>query len=301
MADMLHLDRAAQVRKDIDALEAALREGRSVLVPVWRDLNLVAGEQLSLLELGRARELLESQGELVWLGKLNGAGCFAIDISAIPEPQRHPLLGAAGEFKDLRFVGAALPQDHAALAAYARGILHWHKRQRHCSACGAPTVPREGGHTRVCRDEACGSTHFPRTDPAVIVLVHHGDECLLGRQARWPKGMYSTLAGFVEPGETVEEAVAREIEEESGVLVEDVRYFRSQPWPFPSSLMIGFTARARTRQVRLDDELEDARWFSRDQIRNAKEHGFYVPGRFSLSGQLVETFLDPASEPERFG
>lgn len=300
MEPSLRLDRAAHLRKDIDALEAALRDPRSLIVPVWRELALLAGERLALLELGAARDLLDAGGELVWLGKLGETSCFALDVSGVAEPQRHPRLGPAGEFKDLRFAGSVLPADHAAVAAYARALLNWHARQRHCGLCGAPTAPRDGGHSRVCRDEACKTQHFPRTDPAVIVLVHDGDRCLLGRQASWPKGMYSTLAGFVEPGETVEEAVAREIEEESGVLVEDVRYFRSQPWPFPSSLMIGFTARARTRAIRLDDELEHADWFTREQVRNARDHGFFVPGRFALSGQLIEAFLEPTAHPERF-
>jgi NAD+ diphosphatase len=296
--DLPPFERAAHLRKDIDALEADLRADASVLVPVWRDQSLIAGERVALIELARARELLDASGELVWLGRLGTAGCFALDVSTLADPLQHRALAGAGEFKDLRLAGAALPIDHAALAAYARGILYWHRRQQHCGACGQPTAPREGGHVRVCRAEDCATQHFPRTDPAVIVLVHDGDLCLLGRQATWPKGMYSTLAGFVEPGETLEQAVAREVEEESGVRVEDVRYFRSQPWPFPSSLMVGFTAKARTREIRPSDELEDARWFSRAELRAAREHGFFVPGRFSLAGQLIEAYLSaPAAEP----
>jgi NAD+ diphosphatase len=159
-------------------------------------------------------------------------------------------------------------------------------------------VAREGGHVRACRNDACATMHFPRTDPAIIVLVHDGDQCLLGRQKRWPKGMYSTLAGFVEPGESMEEAVAREVEEEAGVLVQDVRYFRSQPWPYPASLMIGFTARATSRAIVLgDQELEHAAWFSREQIRNFGADGAFVPGaNFSLAGQLIAAFLQNAPD-----
>ena len=153
---------------------------------------------------------------------------------------------------------------------------------------------------RECRDEACRSKHFPRTDPAIIVLVHHGDRCLVGRQSSWPKGMYSTLAGFVEPGESLEQAVAREVHEESGVRITDVRYFRSQPWPFPSSLMLGFIARATTTEIDVqDDELEDARWITREQLREPRAHDFFVPGAFSLSGQLLDAFLNDAHEHER--
>jgi len=181
-------------------------------------------------------------------------------------------------------------------------MLFWHTRTQHCGACGERTAPRQGGHVRVCRRESCALEHFPRTDPAIIVLVHDGDECLLGRQRSWPRGMYSTLAGFVEPGETIEQAVAREVFEESGVRVEDVRYFRSQPWPFPSSLMIGFSARAVSRAIDVgDDELEDARWVSKAELQatarvsaplDAPRTGqLFVPGRYSLSGQLIEAYL----------
>jgi NAD+ diphosphatase len=286
------LERAAHLRKDLDFLEAELARPKSVLVPVWRDSCLVTGDQLALLSFASARGLLELGGELVWLGKLGDNSCFAMDLGALAEPMRHPALAGSGELKDLRFVGATLPAEHAALAAYARALLHWHTRQRHCGVCGQPTAARDGGHLRVCKNEACGTQHFPRTDPAVIMLVRNGDACLLGRQRNWPRGMYSTLAGFVEPGETIEEAVVREVAEEAGIMVHDVRYFRSQPWPFPASLMLGFTARATSREIRLgDDELEDARWFTRDEIRDCHTQGLFVPRVFSLAGQLIAAFV----------
>jgi NAD+ diphosphatase len=286
------LDRASHLRKSLDFLEAELRSPESLLLPVWRDLSLVAADQLVLLPLAQAQALLEAGGELAWLGKLGEQSCFAVDISTLTEPMREPSLAGKGELRDLRMVGATLPADQAALAAYARGLLIWHGRHQHCGVCGGKTAARDGGHVRACRDPNCKSEHFPRTDPAVIVLVHDGDLCLLGRQQRWPAGMYSTLAGFVEPGETIEEAVAREIMEEAGIAVDDVRYFRSQPWPFPSSLMLGFTARATSRDIHLgDDELQDARWVTRQQIRDCRAHGFFVPGRYSLAGQLIEAFV----------
>jgi NAD+ diphosphatase len=236
-------------------------------------------------------ELLDAGGELVWLGKLGAQSVFALDVSALPAPGQHPVLSRM-EPKDLRFASATLPAEHATLAAYARAMLYWHGRQRHCGVCGGATAPRDGGHTRVCRAEACKTEFFPRTDPAVIMLVHDGERVLLGRQTRWPKGMFSTLAGFVEPGETIEEAVAREIKEESGVRVDDVRYFRSQPWPYPASLMIGFFARATSTEIDLgEQELEDARWFEREQLRDPKAHGFFVPGPFSIAGQLIAAWL----------
>jgi NAD+ diphosphatase len=286
-------DRAGHLRKDIDFLEKELRASDTLLIPVWRSLSLVANAELALPTLATAAALLSLDGELVWLGQVDRASCFALDVSSLPDPLQHPALNGAGEFQDLRQVGGSLPRLHAELAAYARGLVYWHSRNRFCGVCGAPTVSREGGHVRACRSDNCRTLSFPRTDPAVIVLVRDGEECLLGNHQRGPKSMYTTLAGFVEPGETLEAAVAREIEEESGVAVRDVRYFRSQPWPFPASLMIGFTAVAASREIRIAvDELRDARWFSRDEIRNREALGFSVPGSYSLAGQLIVAFLE---------
>jgi NAD+ diphosphatase len=286
-------DRAAHLRKDLAFLEGELQAPGSLVMPVWRGMSLVEGERAALLPLTRAGELLDLGGELVWLGKLGDASCFAVDVSELADPRAHALLGSRGEFKEARTAAMLVPVSEAVLLGYARGLLHWHSRAQHCGACVERTAPRQGGHVRVCRRESCRLEHFPRTDPAIIVLVHDGDDCLLGRQRSWPKGMFSTLAGFVEPGETIEQAVAREVAEESGVPVSDVRYFGSQPWPFPSSLMIGFGARANGRSIDVGggDELEDARWFSKAQLREPREHGFFVPGTFSISGQLIQAFL----------
>jgi NAD+ diphosphatase len=180
------LDRAAHLRKDVDFLQAELRARESLILPTWRDLSLVAGGRLALLPIAEAGSLLDHDGELVWLGKLPAGSCFAIDLSTIAEPLAHPALAGRGELQDLRLIGASLPVEHAALASYARGLLHWHRRQLHCGVCGAPTAARAGGHVRACRNDACKAEHFPRTDPAIIVLVSDGDLCLLGRQARWP-------------------------------------------------------------------------------------------------------------------
>src|SRR3546814_482718 len=172
-----------------------------------------------------------------------------------------------GVFTDLRRIGPLLERFEGSLLAYARGLLWWHQRHRFCGVCGHPTVSVKGGHQRSCTNQACAAPQFPRTDPAVIMLVHDGERCLLGRQRVWPDGMYSTLAGFVEPGETLEEAVAREVWEESGIQVRDVRYHSAQPWPFPSSLMLGFHAAAKSFEiVRNDDELGDAQWYTAEDL-----------------------------------
>ncbi|MDH5670688.1 MAG: NAD(+) diphosphatase [Myxococcales bacterium] len=300
------LDRAAALRSDIDRLETQLSAPDTLLMPLWRTQNLLREDAPLLLPISEAGALLDGAAELVWLGKLGGRGCFALDISPLPDPlTRPPLAGLGADFRDLRAAGERLSPDAIALCAYAKAILHWHSRHAHCAVCGGPTAPRQGGHMRRCRDEACSAEHFPRTDPAIIVLVERGDLCLLGRQARWPRGMYSTLAGFVEPGETMEQAVAREVFEEAGVRIGEPRYVRSQPWPFPASLMIGFRAPALSEEIALgDDELEDARWFHREQLLAAQRDGqdpetgerLFFPGGFSLAGQLIGSFLQKAEK-----
>jgi NAD+ diphosphatase len=172
--------------------------------------------------------------------------------------------------------------------------VNWHRRHPRCSVCGEPTDAAEAGYVRIC--PSCGATHHPRTDPVVIMLVTDGDRVLLGRQARWPPGRYSALAGFVEPGETLEEAVAREVREEAGVEVRDPHYVSSQPWPFPSSLMLGFTAEyAGGEAATRDDELEDVRWFSRSElevIRAGRSDGLGLPPPIAIARRLIDGWLD---------
>jgi NAD+ diphosphatase len=169
---------------------------------------------------------------------------------------------------DLRSIAmqGLVPQEELGILAMAKSLLDWHRRHRFCANCGAPTAPSQAGFRRDCA--ACGTQHFPRTDPVVIMLIAHGDRCLLGRQPRFPPGMYSCLAGFLEPGETIEDAVRRETFEEAGIRVGAVSYAASQPWPFPSSIMIGCIGEALTEAIVIDrEELEEARWFHRDELR----------------------------------
>jgi NAD+ diphosphatase len=172
-------------------------------------------------------------------------------------------------------------------------MAHWHSRHRFCGVCGSPTVSERAGYLRVCTNPACGTEHFPRTDPAVITLVTHGDAVLLGRQSRWRQGQYSVLAGFVEPGESLEETVVREVLEESGVLVGDVRYHSSQPWPFPSSLMLGFRAVAIDPTISPDcDELEEVRWFPRAEVLGRVAEGtMLLSPKDSISRTLIDEWL----------
>jgi NAD+ diphosphatase len=190
----------------------------------------------------------------------------------------------------LRTVGPSLSATDAGLLVQAQSLSEWHRAHRFCPRCGGRLVVSGGGYVLHC--DSCGREHFPRTDPAVIMLVVDGDRALLGRQSAWPEGRYSTLAGFVDPGESLEDAVAREVMEEAGIEVTDVTYFGNQPWPFPSSLMVGFFARAVSKDIDVDDdELEAARWFTRDQMRAEAEAGTLVlPGGISISRSLIEAW-----------
>jgi NAD+ diphosphatase len=280
------IDRAEHLRTRDSELAALFADG--IIVPVWRGKCLIAASAPVLLEARAHQSLCDAAVERVFLGLKDGRGCFAIAVA-----ERGELIG---DFHDLRLAGNFLPLRDAELLAYARGILQWHHHHRHCAECGAPSQAVEGGHVRVCA--ACQARHFPRTDPAIMALIVHEDRCLLARQAAWPPGMHSILAGFVEPGESLEDAVIREVREEVGLDVTDVRYLRSQPWPFPSSLMIGFWMRALGEEIRVDtQELESARWFSRgevEEMRAGRVDGSFIPPRYSLAHQLIALFLDSA-------
>lgn len=193
----------------------------------------------------------------------------------------------------LREAGLIMPVFEAGLFAFAKGITHWQRQTRFCSFCGAPTLVVASGHRVQCTNPDGPHMHFPRTDAAIIVIVEDGDRCLLGRQRGWPAGRYSTLAGFIEPGESLEDAVKREVREESGVEVLHATYHSSQPWPLPASLMVGFTAVAKTREIILrDDELEDARWFTAEDIVSGMRSGeLGVPPPLSVSYRLIEHWL----------
>jgi NAD+ diphosphatase len=222
-------------------------------------------------------------GEKVMLGTDAIGPIFAVDgDDAVPPPD--------AEVAELRGIAAELSGDAAGLAAYGCALLNWHRRNRFCGRCGGTTATENAGHTRRC--EACGTEHFPRTDPAVIVRVSHEDRLLLVHEARWPTGLYSLPAGFVEPGETLEEAVQREVFEETGVEVTAPRYLASQPWPFPRSLMLGFTAAAAGADLEPDGhEVEDARWFTRAELLAEADPTVSLPGEFSIARWLINGWL----------
>jgi NAD+ diphosphatase len=269
------LDRAGEHRTDDRWLAAQVEHPRARAVVAGDGGVRVAGGRLELVALGDA-----APAEPLLLGLDADGPVFAAEADGAPE------------LLNLREAAASLPHADAGLAAYAAALLNWHRRHRFCANCGNPTELREGGHVRHC--PACGTDHHPRTDPVVIMLVLRGDDVLLGRQATWPPGRYSALAGFVEPGESLEEAVAREVHEESGVVIGTPRYVSSQPWPFPAQLMLGFIAPWESGEPEVrDQELEDTRWFSRAEVRAAVDGDtdLELPPRLAIARRLIEHWL----------
>ncbi len=290
------LDRAHERRGDPAWLAERLADPRTLLVPVWRQRNLflqVESPQARFLRVDEAGHLVEQAAGLALLGLYEETTYIALDLTPLEAPEPGPNLTEDSAFQDIRAVGPLLAHWEGALLAYARGMMYWDARHRFCGLCGHPTESLEAGHLRRCRNPDCGAPHFPRTDPAVIMLVHDGDRCLMGRQAVWPPGMHSTLAGFVEPGESLEDTVIREVEEESGIRVDQVRYHSSQPWPFPSSIMLGFHARYAGGELAVNpDELESARWFTRDELKNSPEDDrLRLPRKDSIARRLIEDWL----------
>jgi NAD+ diphosphatase len=288
-----YLERASHLRSDPAWFESALHDAGSRVVPVWNSRNLVGGAdspRAALLELADVPVAGRNGNDLILLGRFGGANLFAYEIEST-EPPPAP---DGSRFEDLRLTAANMPEDEAGLLAYARAMIWWRRTHRFCGRCGAKTMPDKGGHVLVCTNATCRHEQFPRIDPAIIVLVSDGERALLGRQASWPVGRYSTIAGFVEPGESLEDAVAREVIEETGVRVDRIEYHSSQPWPFPSSLMLGFSAHALTDEVHLEDqELEDARWFTRSDIREGVP---LLPPPVSISYRLIESWFDAGAE-----
>ena len=281
-----NLDRASDLRGDVGALAQALVDPQARTVVLWQGKLLVrptdgGGHDLLRLPLGHPM-LAHSVRDPVLLGREDGTPCFAHDISGwTPDDQDTGEVGAFvdrsvqvhpaqpdAQFTELRGIMTQLSARDAELAATARAIHGWHAGHGFCAKCGTASVVHQGGWQRIC--PACGAHHFPRTDPVVIMLITRGNKVLLGRSPGWPDGMYSCLAGFIDPGETIEAAVRREVMEEAGIAVGKVRYLASQPWPFPASLMIGCHGEALDDTITIDpNEIEDARWVTREEVMDA--------------------------------
>jgi NAD+ diphosphatase len=303
------LDRADILRADAEALAQARRDPASRAVALWRGKPLFAGAARDrLARLPLAHPVLAVAEAPLLLGREDGVAVFAADVSAWepaegapetlnafldPSEQRHPELPSDHVFVELRARMVTLSPREAELAATARALLGWHRSHRFCARCGAASAPDRGGWIRRC--PSCGTSHFPRTDPVVIMLVTRGDRVLLGHSPGWPERMYSLLAGFVEPGETVEGAVRREVAEETGVRVGRVGYLASQPWPFPASLMLGCWGEALSEEISLDPvELDDALWIGRSELLEvfAGAHPrIRAPRQGAIAGFLLRHWL----------
>lgn len=280
------VDRSGHRRKDTDWLREAAASADAVFVPVWGDRCLVVGEPGHTVLLGRHDIEPYIDDDPIFLGMYKDRPAFAVRIDrAVDAPFKD-----IGQFHDLRYLGSVLPAAEANLVAHARALVLWHDSQQFCGRCGTSASISAGGNVRSCSNPECGVHIFPRVDPAIITLVSRDNRCLLGRQPNWPEGRYSTIAGFVEPGESLEDSVAREVMEETNIAVSHVTYHSSQPWPFPSSLMLGFSAVGDSEEIQLNDgELEDAQWFTRKELRS----GFpKLPYRLSIARRLVDDWLD---------
>ncbi|MGC4811192.1 NAD(+) diphosphatase [Micromonospora sp. DT228] len=288
------LDRAGLLRTDPARLSALLAESSTMVLALWRDRCLVDADGPVRLTAERASLVRSAAGETVFLGLDGDVAVFAVDLSALPERAAVEMAGAARSV-DVRALVGRLEPGEAAVQAYARGLLHWHRQQRYCGTCGAPAVADGGGHMRTCTGGECGRLLFPRIEPAIIVLVEAPgtpDRCLLARHAGAAEDAFSTLAGFVEIGESLEDAVRREMAEEAGVTVTDVTYQGSQAWPFPAGLMVGFRATATSDEVRVDgEELLEARWFTREELRDRVASGRTLGRVDAIDHRLLEDWL----------
>ena len=282
----LHEGWLAEAQADAGTLYVAMRDGAALIHPSNAHPTEGTPARIAFLEGHDPRvQAALSPERAVLLGWFREQRCLMVELDAGTEA-REPF----ERFAELRPLISELDPAEAGLMSYARALHLWHAGHRFCGRCGAPAASERAGHMRRCT--ACGRQSFPRLDPAVIVLVHDGEHALLGRQASWQPNRYSTIAGFVEPGESLEDAVRREVDEETGVSAHSILYHSSQPWPFPASLMLGFIARAEHAPPQLrDGELEDARWFSREQIRSGAIH---LPPREAISRRLIDHWLHGA-------
>jgi NAD+ diphosphatase len=290
-----NLDRFSEKRLDEGWIKEKLTGPNSYIIPVYKLKVLLFSDDdfhAVLLNPGFFNNINDSYENFIFLGSINDKHYFCVNIENIGLAEENFL--ELGTFRELRQAAPLLDNEKAAILAYSKAMVYWHKYHLYCGHCGYPTKINSAGHRRVCSNPDCGVEHFPRTDPAIIVLVSHGDKCLLARQPHWRKGQYATIAGFVEPGESLEQAVAREVFEETGVILNDAWYRSSQPWPFPASIMLGFRAESKNTEINLrDHELEDARWYSRDEIKNGlKDGNLKLSPKVSISFRLIEEWFD---------
>ena len=276
------LDRADELRDDSEALARLWRDANVLVIDI--DGQARGFGDPEALRFPRGMDLFaERHAAAIFLGRdLDANAWFALSANALTE--------VPTEAMDLRSAAAQWPAFETSVFAQARALLYWHERNRFCGGCAAPLESRRGGHLLLC--PSCGLEHYPRTDAAIIVAVSDGERLLLGRQASWPAGRWSVLAGFLEPGESLEQAVAREVFEEAGVRIRTASYAASQPWPFPAALMVGFRAEADPQPAQAGDELEAAQWFSANELRELTANGtMQISPRLSISRWLIDDWL----------
>ena len=292
------LDRASDRRPDADWIAGHLSAAESLAVVMWNGKPLVedakgGGVQIAYVSARMAKDMAGTPERLLFLGLWQGVAVFAVDLDGVADPADGPLEGL-GRFEDLRMIALALPGTEAGILATAKSMFEWRRRHRHCAACGQPSEVAEAGWKRIC--PSCKAEHFPRTDPVVIMLAVKGEKCLVGRQAAWPKGMYSALAGFLEPGESIEEACARELWEEARLKTRSVRYHSTQPWPYPSSLMIGLIAEVENDDAVADQvELDEVIWMTREETRamiRGELPNIKSPGSMAIAAQLIRAWAE---------
>lgn len=293
------LDRLPGARSDVRRADAVLDSDSTRFILV-NEGRVLLSDRPSAVFATRAevRQIIDRPHDPIILGALNGTTYCALDTTGLP-PEKLSGMTARGEFLHLRSRYPLLNEEEVALLGYAVAVTHWQGRTRFCGACGTATEPAMGGNMRRCTDPYCGQTYFPRVDPAVIVLVTRGNACLLSRNKGWVKGRLGCLSGYLEPGESAEGAVIREVAEESGLTVFNVRYFGSQPWPFPASFMLAYQAEAAPGELVIaEDELDDARWVTRESLIQSLRAGeFTLPPRRTVAFRLIENWFDTPGGP----
>ena len=284
----LNFDRASYLRETKDFSSLNISKIDLKVIEIYKEnFNVKKFKNKSVkvnwIKNDKAISLIESGGLTIFIGKIKNVYYFAKEVVVSEKKEKN--------FSDLRTLNPLLEDIDLALLTTSKGLFYWHRNNKFCSFCGSSSIPDNLGHSRICTN--CNKRIFPRIDPAVIMLITHKNFCLLGRQRSWPEGMHSTLAGFVEQGETLEQAVERETFEEAGIKIKNIKYQYSQPWPFPSSIMLGYRAESKNKKLNINfDELEKADWYSKEFLRSSPENNsFRMPGRISIARRLIEEWL----------
>ncbi|MFH2036957.1 MAG: NAD(+) diphosphatase [Candidatus Zixiibacteriota bacterium] len=287
------LSRHSQRRRDKNYINSVYKDAKTLFIPIFNDSNLFNDEQPNMLSYQQIKNLEDIISFSVFLGENSNNTYFSISLTG-DNNIVSKRLSKFGTFQSLRKQASILDEETAGLLAFARAMDYWHRQNLYCGNCGDETDIIEAGFSRKCSNTECQRTFFPRIDPAVIVLVTNDDSCLLGRHSSWQKGLYAVIAGFAEPGERLESAVKRGVEEETGIRVKNIKYHSSQPWPFPCSLMIAFTATAENTEIDNDeDELDDVRWFSRDELKKKlADNQITIASKMSIAYSLISEWME---------